>query len=91
MLIGLGLLSAGVDQGNYRATRVLFPYTMLSVAFNGKITLVFQVLALLQWPIYGALLSITLKYSKWLCTICLVSLIAIHVVSVCLAFKYVHW
>ena len=51
------LMSAGAGYGHYVAARALFPFSMLLTLVEGKIGWFSGGLALLQFPIYGALLG----------------------------------
>jgi hypothetical protein len=53
MAVGL----AGAGHGTYDAAKCLFPYTMISTGLFGSITFPFIVLAGVQYPSYGAILS----------------------------------
>ena len=53
----LGLLSAGAGHGDYFLTKLLFPWTMLSVVMFSEIPVIFAALGLVQFPIYGAILG----------------------------------
>jgi len=52
LLLGIG--SGGAGHGDYLWARVLFPYTMLSAFLFGAITVTFILLAVAQFPLYGA-------------------------------------
>jgi hypothetical protein len=52
----LGFLSAGGGHGNYLWAKVLFPYTMIP---PGEISLALEVLALVQFPVYGILIGVS--------------------------------
>ena len=53
----LAVLSAGAGHGDYVAARALFPLPMLSTVVEGEIGMFSGGLALLQFPIYGALIG----------------------------------
>ena len=55
LLLGVG--SGGAGHGDYRLAMMLFPYTMLSTVVFDSITVPFIVLAIIQWPLYGAALG----------------------------------
>ena len=57
----LAIFSGGAGHGNYLFCKIFFPYTMLSTPFYGYISLPFIILAILQIPIYGALLTLSSK------------------------------
>ncbi len=52
----LGFLSAGGGHGDYLWAKVFFPYTMIS---PGEISLLLEVLALVQFPVYGILIGVS--------------------------------
>src|SRR5262245_34187547 len=53
-------ISAGAGHGNYVLARLFFPYTMLLTLVAGnRITVPLIVLALCQFPIYGAVIGIS--------------------------------
>lgn len=51
------VMSAGAGHGRYVAARALFPLPMLLTLVEGRIGPVAGTLALLQFPLYGALLG----------------------------------
>lgn len=55
--LGLAVLSAGAGHGGYAAARALFPLPMLLTLVEGSIGPLSSGLALLQFPLYGALLG----------------------------------
>ncbi len=57
LLAGIG--SAGAGHGDYFIAKLLFPFTMLSTIVFNEITILFLVLALVQFPLYGVLLGLT--------------------------------
>ena len=56
---------AGAGHGTYHAAKCLFPYTMISTCFLDYITLPFIVLACVQFPIYGVVLSVANTRGKF--------------------------
>lgn len=54
----LALASAGAGHGDYFWAKIIYPYTMLSTLLFNSITIPFILLAIVQVPIYGVLLSI---------------------------------
>jgi len=54
----LALASAGAGHGDYFWAKIIYPYTMLSTLLFNSITIPFSLLAIVQVPIYGVLLSI---------------------------------
>jgi hypothetical protein len=61
------IASAGAGHGHYVAARVLFPASMLLTVFqNGSIGAASITVALLQFPLYGALLGWCVVRRKYL-------------------------
>ena len=54
----LATASAGAGHGDYFWAKIVYPYTMLSTLVFGSITIPFRLLAVVQLPLYGVLLSI---------------------------------
>lgn len=77
-LIHAGIASAGAGHGDYGMARILFPYTMLSVRWNGVITPFHVGVAVAQWPLYGLILSLALRRSRQVFFLCLLVLVAVH-------------
>jgi hypothetical protein len=55
---------------------MLFPYTMISTRFLGTITTPFIVLALIQFPAYGALIAATTR--RWGPWTTLIPILGLH-------------
>jgi hypothetical protein len=55
--LGAAVLSAGAGHGGYAAARALFPLPMLLTLVEGSIGPLAGGLALVQFPLYGALLG----------------------------------
>jgi hypothetical protein len=54
----LAVMSAGAGHGHYEMARLFFPYTMLLTRLTGdSITSPLIVLALMQFPLYGAVMG----------------------------------
>jgi len=54
----LAIASGGLGHGHYEFARLFFPYSMLLTLISGNtITVPLRVLALAQFPIYGALIG----------------------------------
>ncbi|MEO7691048.1 MAG: hypothetical protein ABIS51_17335 [Sphingomonas sp.] len=51
------IMSAGAGHGDYVAARMLFPVSMLLTLIEGSIGPISQSVALIQFPLYGALLG----------------------------------
>jgi hypothetical protein len=90
-MINAGIASAGAGHGDYVTARMLFPYTMLSVAWAHAITPFYIFVGVAQWPVYGLALSLSLRRGWWLFVICLSVLLAVHVAAAHSAFRYVPW
>ena len=60
----LAMLVGGGGHGSYGVASVFFPYTMLSTRFFYAITPLFGILALVQFPIYGACIGWALLGSR---------------------------
>jgi hypothetical protein len=56
-MIMVAIMSGGAGHGDYVAARVLFPASMLLTLVEGQIGVLSIAVALLQFPIYGALLA----------------------------------
>ena len=71
----LAYLSMGLGHGNYHAAKILFPYTMLSTLWLKSITIPFVVLMFIQFPLYGALVSLAARYRVgWVAAACLIAI-----------------
>lgn len=57
LALGLAILSGGAGHGGYGAARALFPLPMLLTLVEGSIGPLSGGTALLQFPLYGALLG----------------------------------
>lgn len=58
----LALLSSGAGHGHYEFARLFFPYTMLLTRLaNDTITVPLIVLALVQFPLYGAVVGVAIS------------------------------
>lgn len=81
--IVVALSSAGGGHGSYGLAAVLFPYTMISTRFFGSITPPFMVLAVIQFPVYGAVIAWAGdRGGKWKV---LAAIAAVHAVAAILA------
>ncbi len=83
----LAILSGGAGHGDYAFARLLFPYTMLlTLAQGDTISLPLRVLALIQFPSYGAIagFSVSISKNKWLIPLILT---VIHLVFVIACFS----
>jgi hypothetical protein len=61
----VAVISAGAGHGDYVAARLLFPFPMLLTVIDGSIGVPSIVVALLQFPLYGALLGLALCGRSW--------------------------
>ena len=79
-----GLMSAGAGHGDYLLVKILFPYTMLSTVFLNAITIPALFLAIVQFPIYGLILSIVTqkKFAALILTAIHVSLAILSLVLI---------
>lgn len=77
---------AGGGHGTYHAAKCLFPYTMISTGFLHAITLPFIVLACVQFPAYGVILSVANKRGK-LGPVAL-GVVTVHLAMTALAFVF---
>ena len=57
----LALFSAGMGHGDYVLAKILFPFTMLSTVFLESINDLFIVVAFVQFPIYGLIITVSGK------------------------------
>jgi len=79
-----GLASAGAGHGDYLWAKVLFPFTLLSFRVSGTITNPFMAFAIVQFPLYGFILSIANVKGRHLPS--LVALIVVHSLAVAACF-----
>jgi hypothetical protein len=80
----LALESTGAGHGDYFWAKVFYPYTMLSAMVLQSITIPFIVVALLELPAYGILLS--LGWSKGKLKLCSPGLSFLHTSAVITCF-----
>lgn len=80
----LGLVSTGAGHGDYFLAKLLFPYSMLSTVAFGEINLIFLVISLVQFPIYGLILAVGVQ-ANMAKTIALAT-VAIHLFAVFMSF-----
>lgn len=81
MAFALSMFAAGAGHGTYAPAKVLFPYSMLLTSLTGTITPGLLVLAAVQWPIYGYVVSGRPR-SRW------AVVGAIHVIAVTASFLF---
>ena len=61
----LAIISGGAGHGSYLFACLLFPYTMLlTLAQDDTISLPLRVLALIQFPVYGAIVGFSVSVLK---------------------------
>ena len=80
ILISLGV--AGAGHGSYFPAKIFFPFTMLSTFIFQIIKPPFIILAVIQYPIYGAIL--VWAYFRNYMKPTTISLLAFHIVAVIL-------
>jgi multidrug efflux pump subunit AcrB len=83
----IAFASARLGHGDYFWATVVFPYTMLSTAAFREITAPFIVLAIVQYPVYGALLSWACRRQHF--TAVSVSVIVLHAAALVLCLVFV--
>jgi hypothetical protein len=89
VLAAVVFMMAGLGHGTYVPAKILFPYTMASTALTGdNITVPFIALALLQYPLYGALLD--WARAKGRLPRMLATLLVLHLVLVAAAVFFSH-
>jgi hypothetical protein len=82
----LAVASGGAGHGHYEFARLFFPYTMLLTRLpDDTITLPLMVLALAQFPLYGAIIG--LAASKARTALAVILLLSVHTVAVVLCFS----
>lgn len=60
------VLAAGAaGHGTYWPFKLLFPYTMEALYFQDHITPAFMLIGLLQFPLYGLLISLLGRHRVW--------------------------
>jgi hypothetical protein len=79
----VAVVAAGSGHGTYLPAKCLFPYTMLSTRWTASITTPFIVVALLQFPVYGIILTKANTKQKVAWALCVVA--AIHLLGVTFA------
>jgi hypothetical protein len=92
ILLAIAAISGGVEHGNYTLAIVLFPYAALTVValdrfFNATIVMI--LIATLQFPAYGTLLSI--GRHKETERIVVVGLLVLHILATVLALLVVRY
>ncbi len=82
--LAAAVLSSGAGHGHYTAARILFPVSMLLTLIYDTIGTISVVVALMQFPIYGAVLYWTKVRKIYVLAVVLASL---HVVAVIACFS----
>lgn len=82
--LGAAILSGGAGHGDYGAARLLFPASMLMTRVEGSIGILATAIALLQFPLYGALLGWSRARASWGA---LILVAALHVAGAILCFS----
>jgi hypothetical protein len=80
----VAFLSTGAGHGDYGAARTLFPLPMLTTLIEGQIGAFAFGLALLQFPLYGAILGWAVARSN---LIMAVALVVMHSIAVIVSFS----
>jgi hypothetical protein len=80
--IGAAIVSGGAGHGHYVAARALFPMSMLMTLAEGSIGWICGSMALLQFPLYGALLGWS-RAEKWYGGVLLVAALHLAAVTAC--------
>jgi hypothetical protein len=84
--VNAAIASAGGGHGHYVAARILFPFTMLLSETTGSIELPWQILGIVQFPAYGAIIGFScnsLKRAAWAACI----IFTLHVLAVAICFS----
>lgn len=88
MAVVLAVMSAGAGHGHYEFARLFFPYTMLLTRLvSDEITWPLIVLALVQFPLYGAIIWIAGLKSSGSAAVAGVLLLVPHAVAVVFCFS----
>jgi len=91
ILLAVAAVSGGVGHGNYTVAVILFPFAAIAVVvldhfFDSTIPMI--VIAMLQFPIYASLLSISrVRVSE---RIVIIALLALHTVASLIAILVVY-
>ena len=60
----LGMASSGMGHGDYFLAKLLFPFTMILAGLSGSITSPLILLAVAQYPLYGAIFGFANERGK---------------------------
>ncbi len=83
-LVAVGL--AGGGHGTYYAAKCLFPYTMIATGFLNVITPPLLILACVQFPVYGVVLSVGNTRGK--VGSVTIGVVTVHLAATALAFTF---
>jgi hypothetical protein len=84
--VNMALASAGGGHGHYVAARLFFPFTMLLSQMTGSITLPLQILGIVQFPAYGAIVGFNCDKPKRAALIACI-IFAAHALAVAICFS----
>jgi hypothetical protein len=87
LALGIAFLFAGAGHGTYIPAKLFFPYTMLSTGLFGSILPGFELLAFLQFPIYGVILGIAARIQNLFYTAKVIAAVHLFFTALCLAFS----
>ena len=82
--IVISVLIAGGGHGSYVPAKLFFPYTMLSTSYIDVISLPFVVLAIAQFPLYGAVIGISGGRGKMFHVSAVI--VSVHLIAVVMCF-----
>lgn len=82
--IAAAMLSGGAGHGDYIAARILFPFSILLTLVEGSIGIVGITIAVLQFPLYGAVLNWSLAREQFRP---LIALAAVHFIAAMICFS----
>jgi hypothetical protein len=83
----LALLSGGAGHGHYELAKLFYPYTMLLTRYaNDTITFPLILLALLQFPLYGAIIGLA-AWKKPIGLVVALPIIVVHALFVAMCFS----
>lgn len=87
LLLFVAVLSMGAGHGTYIPSILLFPFGMLGVLFQDRISLPFIIIGILQFPVYGYIIDKALPSRRLL--VILLSVLLAHVALVVMLLKLV--
>jgi hypothetical protein len=84
--VDIAIASGGGGHGHYVAARLLFPFTMLLSEIVGSVVLPLQILGVVQFPVYGAIVGFNCgRLKRALLIACVIA--AMHVLAVAVCFS----